>query len=114
MLTPSGYWIALGILSAFCATVALMADRDGTPRDMLLGWLIMVVVLGALGYLDWAAQTHKETSLTTYVLIALFAPLGALCVTWFMKRGVLQWFVAAIAAFMLVVGVTAAAYITGF
>jgi len=116
MLTPSGYWIAIGILAAFCATVALIASRSGTPRDLGLGWLVMVAVLGGLGYLDWSAQTHEDTSLTTYILIALLVPLGALSVSWFTKRGVpvLRWFVAAIVAFILVVGVTAAAYITGF
>lgn len=78
MLSPTGYWIAFALLSAFCATAAVVGTGRRASLPVFGAWFGPAALLGVLGYFDWAAQSSKETSLTIYLLIASLAPLGAL------------------------------------
>ena len=118
MLTPTGYWIAFVVQAALCASAAVLAARaSAAPRHFALTWILLSVLFAGLGYLDWAAQPTKETSLTSYILGASLTPLVAIAVVWTIRRRAglsIQWIAAGASAFLTTIGVAMAAYATGF
>ena len=116
MLSPTGYCIAFGLQSAFCATVAFLATARGARRDLVLAWLVPAALITGLGYLDWAAQPIRETSLTSYVVGGVLTPLAAVSSAYGLRphvSGRVRWIGAAASSFAVTLGVVVLAYTTG-
>ena len=113
MLSSSGYWIALALLSAVCATAAVVGVAKRAPLRVSLAWFVPAALLGVLGYLDWAAQPSKETSLASYLVDAVLAPLGAIATAAMFQANqprLLQWLAAGVASLLIMVVVAIAAF----
>jgi len=111
MLSTTGYWIALALLSAVCATAAVAGTTKRAPLPIFGAWFGPAVLLGALGYFDWADQSSRETSLTTYLLVASLTPLGAVATAGLLRQSaprLVQWLAASIASVLIAVVVTIA------
>ena len=108
MLTPAQYWIAMTVTAVLCGTIAQRVAVGGSARAWLLGWLGPAIPLAVLGYLDWSAETVKETPLETYVLAATLTPLAALGTVILLRTRApraAQWTAAVFASFGTQVGV---------
>ena len=117
MINPAYYWIVFVAMGALCATAAQQGAARGRPGRELLAWLGPVALLALLGYLDWDAETVKETTLTSYMVGAVLTPSAAVAAVWLLEghssRWV-EWGAAAAAAFLAEIGVVFLAFITGF
>src|SRR5882672_4828366 len=106
MLTTTGYSIAFAAGSVAAATAALLGVRRGATLHFLLAWLAPAAVFVALGYVDWHAQPAKETSLRSYVVGGLLAPLVAVAVARALRGRtpeLIQWLAAGAACFLTII-----------
>ena len=111
------YWIAFLLISVLLASVALAVSSSGKNLHLLVAWIPLSALLGALGYLDWRAQTLRDTSLASYILGAVITPvvsLGLARVISPIARRSVQWITVTAGTFLTIVGVVAAAYLIGF
>jgi len=113
MLSPDMYWLAFALAAVLCGTAAQFgASRDSALR-LLLAWIGPAILLAALGYLDWSAETVKETPLGTYLVSAILTPLVAVATAWLLRRRArrsIQWSAAVAASFFTELGVLVATF----
>ena|SRR5437899_9015567 len=69
-MTSLAYWGALIVAALACSgAVAWAHEKPGRPY-VIVTTLLAIGVLLFVGFLNWKYQTHRDTELKTYLLLA--------------------------------------------